>query len=367
VGVVRVQRDLPRQSTIGAIATTTRFAGAETVVGAVDGRYRLSETWIVSGQAAFSDAQAAAGPSRSGAAYSLFLDRTGRNWGAFLQYQDISPGFRAPLGFVNRVDVRRLFPFIRYTWFPGRHGIVSIRPELSGSLLWDHAGTLQDWETNAELQFELKGQTQLEVGYEETMERFADVEFRKRGMSIRFETAWLDWLETSIGVDRGHEINFFPAGELRPFLADGAEVDAALTVKPTERLRIDGRYLFTRLRAGDDVLDVDPGASIVSNHIWRSRASYQFTRRLSLRAIADYSAVLPDPALIDLEREKRLTADVLLTYQLDPWTAAYIGFTDGYGNLEIDPLFRDRLRPTDSVLHSTGRQLFVKMSYLLRF
>ena len=88
---------------------------------------------------------------------------------------------------------------------------------------------------------------------------------------------------------------------------------------------------------------------------------------LSLRAIVDYSAVLPDRELIDLDRDKRLTSDVLLTYQLDPWTAAYVGYTDGYGNLEIDPMFRDRVRRTDSVFHSTGRQLFVKMSYLLRF
>jgi hypothetical protein len=367
IGVVRLQRDLPRQSTIGVLATATRFASGESVVAAADGRYRLSDTWIVSGQAAVSDARVPAGAATTGAAYSVFLDRTGRNWGAFLQYQDISPDFRAPLGFVNRVDVRRLFPFIRYTWFPDRHGIVSIRPELSGSALWDHGGTLQDWETSAELQFEFKGQTQVEAGYDETMERFGGIEFRQRGASFRFETAWLDWLETSVGVDRGQQVNFFPPPGLPPFLAAGAEAEAALTLKPTERLRLDGTYLFTRLRTRAGERLVEAGTPIVTNHIWRARAAYQFTRRLSLRAITDYSAVLPDRALIDLEREQQLTADVLLTYQLDPWTAAYVGYTDGYGNLEIDPLSRDRVRPTESVFHSTGRQLFVKMSYLLRF
>ena len=77
--------------------------------------------------------------------------------------------------------------------------------------------------------------------------------------------------------------------------------------------------------------------------------------------------MLPDPFLIDLEREKRFTADVLATYLVNPWTAVYVGLTDGYGNLEIDPLSRDRLRSTESAFHSTGRQVFVKMSYLLRF
>jgi hypothetical protein len=213
----------------------------------------------------------------------------------------------------------------------------------------------------------MKGQTELEAEYNESMERFAGIEFRKRGTAVRFETGWLEWLESSVGIDRGHEINFFPSEGVLPFLADATEADVSVTLKPTERLRLDQRYLFTRLAARDGLIRVTPGAVIVTNHIWRSRASYQFTRSLSLRAIADYSAVLPDPGLIDLEREKRFTADMLLTYLVNPWTALYVGYTDGYGNIEIDPVLRDHLRPAESVFHSTGRQVFVKMSYLLRF
>jgi outer membrane receptor protein involved in Fe transport len=314
-----------------------------------------------------SESQERAGPARSGAAYSLFLDRTGRNWGAFLQYQDISPDFRAPLGFVNRVDVRRLFPFIRYTWFPARHGIVSIRPELSGSMLWDHAGTLQDWESNAEVQFELKGQTEIEVGVNESMERFDGTEFRKDGFSISAETAWLKWLEASVGFDRGTEINFFPSADLRPFLAAGTEAEVSLTFKPIPPLRIDQTYLFTRLRSRPGVTGASPGARIVDNHILRARTSYQFTRRLSLRAIVDYAAVLPDTRLIDLERDKQFTADLLVTYMVNPWTALYAGYTDGYANLELDPREPGQVRRTDSAFNSLGRQVFVKVSYLLRF
>ena len=367
IGVVRLQRDLPRQSAIGVLATTNRFASSESRVFAVDGRYKLSDTWVLSGQAAVSDSRAPEGTSRSGPAYSLNLDRTGRNWGAFIEYEDISAAFDAPLGFVPRVDMRRLFPFVRYTWFPDRHRIVSIRPEWSGNMVWDQAGTLQDWEVNTELQFEMKGQTQIEAGYNESMERFAGTEFRKGSATFGFETAWLDWLEGSAGFDRGRAINFFPSAGVLPFLADETEADVSIIFKPTERLRIDQRYLFTRLAAREGLTGATPGAAIVSNHIWRSRGSYQFTRKLSLRAILDYSAVLPDPELIDLEREKRFTSDLLVTYLVNPWTAAYVGYTDGYGNVEIDPVLRDRLRPTESVFHSTGRQVFIKMSYLLRF
>jgi hypothetical protein len=367
IGVVRIQRDLPRQSSVGVFATTTGFAGSSNQVVALDGRYKLSDTWVLTGQAALSDSDERDGAGRSGQAFSLNLDRTGRNWGAFIEYEDISPDFSAPLGFVPRVDMRRLFPFIRYTWFPEKHGLVSIRPELNGNAIWGYDGTLQDWEVNSELQFELKGQTEIEAGYTESMERFSGIDFRKNGLSFSFETGLLKWLEFSAGFDRGQEINFFPSAGLQPFLANGAEADVSLTLKPTERLVVDGRYLFTRLSARDGLVQFPRGTTIVDNHIWRARGAYQFTRNLSLRVILDYSSVLPEASLIDLDEEKRFTADFLASYLLNPWTAVYVGYTDGYGNLEIDPAFPNQLRPTESAFHSTGRQVFVKLSYLLRF
>ncbi len=367
IGVVRVQRDLPNQSSVGVLATTRDFGSSASRVVSIDTRYKMTDTWTFTGQAALSDDRPLDGASRSGPALSLELDRTGRNWGAFLRYDDISADFRAPLGFVRRVDLRQVNPFVRYTWFPDKGPLVSVRPELSGSALWDHAGTLQDWDVRSELQLELKGQTEINGDYRESMERFAGIEFRKRSSSFQFETAWLKWLETSVQVERGRDINFFPSENLQPFLVDATTAELALTLKPIPPLRLDQTYLFTRLGTRAGIAGVTPGAVIVDNHILRSRASYQFTRSLSLRAILDYSGVLPDTALIDLEKEKRLTADLLVTYLVNPWTALYVGYTDGYANVEIDPLSRDRLRPTDSVFHSTGRQVFVKMSYLFRF
>lgn len=365
IGVLRLQRDLPGQSTVGVLATSRRFASSDSRVVAVDGRYKVSDTWTATAQAAYSDVQNASGSRRSGPALTFELDRTGRNWGAFVRYEDISPGFAAPVGFVPRVDMRRVFPFVRYTWFPEQRALVSIRPELSGEMLWDHGGTLTDWETNAELQLEFTGQTEVELGYTESMERFSGMEFRKGAMSFRAETARWKWLEVSAAVDRGQEINFFPSAGVLPFLADGTEAEMSVALKPMPQLRIDQTYLFTRLAARADLASVRPGAVIVDNHIWRSRASYQFTRSLSLRAIADYAAVLPDTRLIDLSREKRFTADVLATYLVNPWTAVYVGYTDGYGNLDIEPVSQ-RLRATDSLFNPLGRQVFVKLSYLFR-
>jgi hypothetical protein len=94
--------------------------------------------------------------------------------------------------------------------------------------------------------------------------------------------------------------------------------------------------------------------------------NYQFTRALSLRGIVDYNAILPNTALVSLERRKHLTADLLLTYLVHPGTAVYIGYTDGYDNLRTDPI-DGGLRLGGGPTLSTGRQVFVKSSYLFRF
>jgi hypothetical protein len=54
-----------------------------------------------------------------------------------------------------------------------------------------------------------------------------------------------------------------------------------------------------------------------------------------LRLILDYNGVLENPLLIDLERQKRVTGDVLLTYLVHPGTALYAGLHRPAGELGI--------------------------------
>jgi hypothetical protein len=75
--------------------------------------------------------------------------------------------------------------------------------------------------------------------------------------------------------------------------------------------------------------------------------------------------VLPNVALVDLERRKDVTADVLFTYLLNPGTALYVGYTDRYESL--DPPGAGAAGPLLPPFRSVGRQVFVKASYLFRF
>jgi hypothetical protein len=106
---------------------------------------------------------------------------------------------------------------------------------------------------------------------------------------------------------------------------------------------------------------------VFNNHLARLRVNYQVSRPLSIRAIVDYDAVLPNAGLVSLDREKRLNVDLLATFLVNPWTAVYAGYTDAYENWRLDVRARTGLVRGGGPTTSTGRQVFVKLSYLLRY
>jgi hypothetical protein len=364
IGVVRLQREFAEQSAVGLLATSRDLGPASNRVLAADARLKLSPNWVFSAQLSRSYDRAADGGRLSGPAYFAELSRSGLHLTYTGTYLDRSPDFRAALGFVPRVDVRQTSHTLDYRFRPGKGPVVEFGPSAAASINWDRGGRVQDWFVQAGFAAELKGQTLVDVSRLEAYEFFQGAGFRKSHTDVFLSTDWLSWLGVSVAYGTGGQINYFPAAPLAPFLADEVSASASLVFRPTPRLRAEQTYLYTRLRTGAG--DVSP-ASIFTNHILRSKLNYQFTRRLSLRLIVDYNGVLPNAALIDLEREKTLAADLLLTYLIHPGTAFFVGYKRGYENFSLDPTDPVPLRRTARPGLATEQQIYLKAGYLLRF
>jgi hypothetical protein len=171
---------------------------------------------------------------------------------------------------------------------------------------------------------------------------------------------------------RGTRINYDSVADRKPFLAQGSELNAQITLRPSARMKLEEIYFLTRLRARADsfpgvprTVDGRPAAVFV-NHLARSRLNYQFTRELSLRLIVDYNGVIQNPSLTSLTRQKHVTGDVLITYLIHPGTAFYVGYTDRLENLTLGPGAPASVLRTASPSSTVGRQFFVKLSYLWR-
>jgi hypothetical protein len=355
--LLRARRDFANQSSVGFLVTSRDFGPSSNRVGSLDGRIRLNPRWIADGQALVTENTALDKTSTTGRGLWLALHRSGRKFTDDVFYQDLTAGVRTPLGFVPRTDIRQIQQFATFRWYPKKSRVTTHGPNMFLQGTWDHAGTLQDWTVRFPYNVQV-GQTYIFARHAQMMEHFAGVDYREYENVVNVASSVVSWMSVYAGYSAGTRPNFYPGPGVPVSLADFTDASAGLTFRPRSRLLIEETYLYSRLS--------HPSVSIFDNHIVRSKVNYQFTRALSLRGILDYNAILPNQGLVALERRKHLTADTLLTYLLHPGTAIYIGFTDGYDNLRMDPS-AGRFRPGGAPTTSTGRQVFVKSSYLFRF
>jgi hypothetical protein len=357
-GLFRARRDFANQSRVGFMLTRRDFGPSSNSVGSIDTRVRLNRQWFAEGQALFTRDMALEGtaPVNGGGLWAA-LHRSGRKFTDDVFYQDLTQGVRARLGFIPRTDIRQVQQFATFRWRPKHGPVTQHGPNMFVQGTWDHSGTLQDWIVRFPYNLQI-GQTFFFARHARMMERFAGVNYQEWENVASVDSSVLRWMSVGVGYSSGTRPNFFPPPGVAPSLADFTDASLGLTFRPSSRLLLDETYIYSRLS--------QPGASIFDNHIARSKVNYQFSRALSIRGIIDYNAILPNESLVALERRKHLAADALLTYLVHPGTALYVGYTDGYDNLRRAPA-DGILMPGGAPTLSTGRQVFVKSSYLFRF
>lgn len=393
IGMVRIQREFGQQSSIGVLGTSQDLGSSSNRVFSMDTRLKLSQNWTLSGQAIRTETRNQDRSHLSGAGYLAALAHSGRHFTYASNYTDLSPNFRAPLGFVRRVNIRQINQEMGVLWRPQGHRVQYFGPTVTTLIDWGRKGILQDWLTSLDFTVYLRGETEFKVGRSRSFELISGpisptagtnpedtvdtgtnaggprLGFRKDASTVEFSTAWLRWLGISTIYSQGTGVNYSPGSALAPFLGNTRDATVALTLRPAPRIRFDQMYIYSWLgaREGFTPTGVPASAAIYNNHLMRWKANVQFTRAFSLRTIIDYNALLSNQALIAEEGFKQITGDVLLTYQINSGTALYIGYNNQYQNLALDPTDPSGLRRTVLPTIQTGRQIFIKLNYLFRF
>jgi len=370
-GIVRVNRDMFLQSTLGLIFANRELQRSSNRVGGIDGRIKLNQNWVASFQGVASSTKFLDGNRLAGPAFEAHLIRTGLHFNHILDYNDRSAGFTTLTGFDPRPDIRRVAQFTTYQFRPEKKHLLAWGPHLDLNRVWDHQETRLDWMLNPWFNMDFSRGTSMAVGYKAKRERLrpqdfpelaGDHDFSHSTKRFLVSTSYLPQVTLSAFYAWGTDLNVVPPPGQEPTVADLATGDFGLTVRPLTPLRIDNAYLLTRLR------DRASGNSILNNHIIRSKWNWQFNRELSLRVILQYDSTLTNPDLTALETSKNLNADLLLTYLVNPGTVLFIGYNGNAQNIDLLPtstgaeVVRNRHR-----FINDARQFFVKFSYLLRF
>ena len=388
----RINRDVGSHSNAGLIYSDREYLGSFNRAGGFDYRARVRSRWTFTGQALTSQTNNISnGTQGERKCENLELTCSGQAWfqqvsysdlhrSWWLAYNDTSAGFVTDTGFFVRPDLREPSGRFSYTFLPASGPILSHGPSVYAERIWDHSGVPLDIYVHPSYGVDFKDRTSLWASLSFGQDRLRpidysaltqNVEYPVHSAGIEFYTSPVHWFAADAAYHAGLSINYQPPSGEGPDPVNVSSPSLSLDVKPTGALDLHNSYVFTQFT------DPDTGALVYDNHELISRWNYQFTKALSLNLIGQYISTLPHSDATDLSDSKDLFADALLTYMPHPGTAIYFGYIGNFANL--DPTLCTRLDSglcnpdapilpmTDSSLMNDNKDLYLKVSYLLRF
>ena len=167
-------------------------------LASLDTRLHLKHNFFLNGQAVTTQSTSIGGIADfSGNSYYAQLTHTDRKMQYYSTYTDRSPGFRADLGFIPRVDIREFKSRLGYKWWPEKKTLVNFGPAVIVSRNWNRAGKVQDWEAALEWNMEFTRLTNFTLSRGEIFELYNGYGFRKSAMNYVFSSEWFKWLAIS--------------------------------------------------------------------------------------------------------------------------------------------------------------------------
>ena len=348
--VARYRRDMGEGSTLGGLLTHRAGDGYENLVFGADGLWRFDKAnslnfQALGSQTEYPDPVAIANGQPLGSfgdqAWRVEYDHDTREYSFYAVYWDVGRDFRADMGFMPQVDFRKPVIGGRRNWYPT--GGFFNRVALYGD--WDktndQAGQLVEEEYELRLNADGKMQSYLELGVIDRDQAYNGQVFPYTQYSFYGEFTPQGWISAGVWFQTGGTIDFANSQA-----ADQVRFEPWVTLRP-------GTHLNVNLSAQRQELDVS-GGWLFTAQVVELKATWQFDRRSYLRLITQGFQVERDPTLYGFPidaREHDLANQLLFAYKINPQTVAYLGYSDGYYSVDLDPLEQQQ------------RTYFLKLSY----
>lgn len=393
--ILRLQRDLGRQSRLGVLYTDRMAGGDWNRVAGLDARFVRGITSLQA-QVAMS-ATRTAGTTTTAPLWDVSANVNGRRFGAVYRATGIAEDFDAQAGFIARPGIANLSATHRFTFFGAKGAFLeAFTPEVYVLGRWRYAEFTggdgsQDEQLHFRTNWRLRGGWQL--GAQLLLERFGyarelytDYRLLQPRAGGGVDTVAYTGTAKLPNVDG--VLSFatpeFSRFSLNSFVVYGRDenfpewssariltMTHSLNLRPTDQLRVG----FTLAREQFDRWS--DGTTVQLRTVPRLRMEYQVTRQIFIRLIGEVATVEQDSLRDDsrtnlpvyirqrdgtLERSaafrrSRARTDFLFSYLPTPGTVVYLG----WGN----QMRADRPEgPTG--LTATRDVFFLKVSYLFR-
>ena len=344
--IVRYQRDVLRDSRIGAFVLDRRWAGTSNAVIANDGQIRFRDVNTIGWQMGLSRTKAAANTdSKDGLASYFWYEHRGRHLRAFTNNLRITRDYQAQTGFVRRTGITQTGGNYGYEFQPKEKSWwVSVRPFIVPRLLRTDDGRIDESYADPGASLYFARGINFYVYHSWKRDSFAGRNFRYEA-NIAYYTINTFKKITFEGRMQWGETVLFDARN--PVIGRNVDQSHTITFRPTERFNNSLLYLSNR------IADKRTGARLLRQDIFRNRTTYQFNRAHSFRSLLDYDTA-----------RRQFGASLLYAYEPRPNTAFFFGYNDLLFNA-YDPL--TQRRTVGEGLERQRRTLFFKLSYNFRF
>jgi hypothetical protein len=418
IGILRLKRDIGKKdSFIGLLATYNRFVDRYNELGGFDTRLRVDKQTTFTAQALvtrtrrpffYPDEGNTFDRKENGFIYAMDWNKSGRHFGYELSAVGRTLYYRADVGFNRRANTNNLNGFFRYNSEPKpKARLISWRVYNDISTNFDWQGRSQVFNDESQLQFNLRRQTYVGVGFDKGYERVFEREFgatRKPGSNCALTNTCTFWgadeersaynkgLYVFAGSTPMKKVDFnmfmnrvagsldfdfgggprYPQVSIPAVAARNAQAaglcngptpppvcvapqdpgpggflhfDATVNYRPSTPLNLSLSFTKERLRR------YDTGLLAFDENIVSLRSTYQFTRFIFARGRIDYDSLASN-----------VKGQFLFGWTPNPGTALYIGYNDDLSRNGFNP-FSGQLEPG---FRRNGRTFFIKMSYLFR-
>ena len=385
-GIVRLQKNLKGNNTLGGVLTTREEGGNYSRLIGADTRVYYGSKYYVAAQGVKSFSELG-GVGSDGQFMSANWDRTGRGWGFNYSLNAISPDFEAAAGFVNRTGIITASGFNRLSFYGEEGALIETWGGFGGfNRMWDYedtgAGPIEGGESvfpSATLRggWRLSGSLTRNFytyspgaysGFDVISSvngaitapfEFPETEDNQIGGSASVTTPTMQLFTASLSASHGQTPLFAEASQGR-----SRRYSVVVDLRPTSALR--ASFQVTHLTLERKVDDSQFSKEIIP----RLKLEYQLSEAIFVRVIGQYSS-RERSALVDREgrvirvngtpstasKSKDLRTDFLFSFRPNPGTLFYLG----YGSTMEDvgqKRFEDLRRQVDG--------FFLKMTYLFR-
>ncbi len=331
---LRYRYDLKGNNSLGVLATERHGDDYYNSLQAVDGHWQKNQH-AVEAQFMQSRSHDPGEAPISGDAYSANYTYDSRNWFGVLAREHFDDGFRADLGFIGQVGYQQDSARLTRHWW-GDKGDFFNHITVNGRWVNSRTtedGTLLELTREAWIGANASRQSYLEVSRSERDRVWNGVRFSEQNRRFYGQIKPFAGAKLSLTWRQGEKVDLSNT-RLGKFTT--IQPSVAFNIGPSLTLSIDHNY---------EKLSRDGGNVYVAN-LTDLRLSWQFSLRQRLRLALQRSDLLLDPALFNnpvTPRDRSLNSQLIYSYKVNPRTALYAGYADGYQGDDILPLFqRDR-------------------------